>query len=429
MPFTLTMPKLSPTMTEGTIVKWHKKIGDVVKAGDVLIEVATDKASVEYNALDGGCLRQILVEAGTLAEVNQPIAIFSESPDEDISAYTPEDLRAPKKTNEVPSEKEETVLEEAPKEASSTIQAPSFAPEAPLEDYQFPFHGKGSDSTFASPLAKKIAEEKGVDLSSIKGSGPRGRIMSYDLDVAPSRPWVSRSGSSPKMAPGSYEEEPLSPLRKVIAQRVSDAKTFIPHIYVRQTVNPESFLALREELKAAGVKITVNDLMIRAVALALKEHPEVNSGYHVANEVILRFKTIDISVAVTVEGGVITPIIRHADYKSVGEISAEMKELSRRAKEQKLEPHEYKGGSFTISNLGMTGVTDFCAVINPPQTAILAVGGLEEKVRFREGSTYMGKELNLVLSADHRVLDGLEAAKFLQTLKKLLENPSVLILG
>ncbi len=414
-------------MEEGTIAKWHKKEGEYVKAGDLLVEVATDKATVEYNALDEGFLRKILVPNGGGAIVNQPIAIFTLKAAENIEGYKPEGTLPQKETPKAI--KEETQAKPKGGSVVGTTQ-PIFTPEPPLQNYEFPFPtGDAKKRITASPLAKKIAREKGLDLTSLKGSGPGGRISVRDLDLAQPDLAVSfGKREMPTEAPGSFEEKALSPMRKVIAERLQQAKTFIPHIYVRQEVDAEALFKTREELKNGNIKVTFNDFVIRASALALKEHPEVNSGFDSGNQSIILFKTIDISVAVTVEGGLITPIIRHADYKNLGEISLEVKELATRAKMGKLKPEEYKGGSFTISNMGMFGVTDFAAIINPPQAAILAIGGIEECPRVKGGQVVVGKRMNLVLSVDHRVIDGAEAAKFIKAVQKYLENPSLLLI-
>lgn len=423
------MPKLSPTMEEGVIAKWHKKEGDKVDAGELLLEVATDKATVEYNALDEGYLRKVLVREGGRAIVNQPIAIFTEKANESIAGYEPEGTKPPAAAKEEkPMKKEETV---APKAAvSATMQQPAFVPEAPLEKYEFGFPtGAASGRTPASPLAKKLAKEKGLDLTTVKGSGPGGRVTSRDLDLAqPDQTVAFGKRELPTIAPGTFEEVALTPMRKVIAQRLQQAKTYIPHIYVRQEIDAQPLFEAREQLKNGHLKITFNDFVIRACALALREHPSANSGFDSVNQAIILFKTVDISVAVTVEGGLITPIIRHADFKNLGEISLEMKELAMRAKTGKLKPEEYKGGSFTVSNMGMFGVSDFTAIINPPQAAILAVGGIEERPCVRNGAVVVGKRMNIILSADHRVLDGAEAAKFIKTIQKYLENPSLLLI-
>lgn len=427
MPFTVTMPKLSPTMEEGTIAKWHKKEGDRVEAGELLVEVATDKATVEYNALDEGFLRKILVFEGGHAIINQPIAIFTVKANESIEGYQPEGVKpAPKvETAVVRETKRETVQESA----AVSMQQPAFVPEPPLENYQFQFPtGSPGKRVAASPLAKKLAKQKGLDLSSVKGSGSSGRITSKDLNLAQPDLAVSfNQRQVPTLAPGTYEEIPLTPMRKVIGTRLQQSKSFIPHFYVRVEVDAESLFLARDQLKNGELKITYNDFIVRAAALALKEHPQVNSGFDSVTQSLIQFKTIDIAIAVSVEAGLITPIIRHADYKNLGELSAEIKELAIRAKLGKLKPEEYKGGSFTISNLGMFGISDFVAVINPPQAAILAVAGIEETVRWKAGAAAPGKKMQLTLSADHRVVDGADAAKFLKTLQKYLENPSLLL--
>jgi pyruvate dehydrogenase E2 component (dihydrolipoamide acetyltransferase) len=416
-------------MEEGTIAKWHKKVGDKVEAGDLLMEVSTDKATVEYNALDEGFLRQILISEGGRAIVNQPIAVFTVQAGESIDQYKPEGTMP-----QVEKKPEVALKEEAPiKEAftpSATMREPAFVPEPPLEKYVFPFMAQSAqDRTAASPLAKKIAKEKGLDLTTVKGTGPRGRVTSRDLGLAEPLPMGGAGRREiPKLSPGTYEETPLSPMRKAIGQRLQQSKSFIPHFYVRQEIDAEPLVQIREQLKSSNVQITFNDFVVRASALALREHPHINSGFNSVTQSIIRFQTIDISIAVLIEAGLITPIIRHADFKSIGELSAEIKELATRARAGKLQPEEYKGGSFTVSNLGMFGVSDFVAVINPPQAAILAVSGIEECVRWKNGAAAAGKTMNLTVSADHRVIDGADAAKFLKSLQKLLENPAALLL-
>ncbi len=431
MPFTVTMPKLSPTMEEGIIAKWHKKVGDKIEADDLLVEVATDKATVEYNALDGGYLRKILVAEGGHAVVNQPIAIFTADAKESIEGYKPEGeqpvAQAILKKEEMPELKAESKPVHG---AAAVLQQPAFVPEPPLEKYEFGFPtGSLKKRVAASPLAKKLAKEKGLDLSTVKGSGPSGRVTSHDLDLAqPDQIVTFGKREAPMIAPGTFEEIPLTPMRKAIGSRLQQSKSFIPHFYIRQEIDADPLFHVREQLKHGGLKVTFNDFIVRATALALKEHPHVNSGFNSVTQSIILFKTIDISIAVTIGGGLITPIVRHADYKNLGEISAEVRDLAVRAKEGKLQLEEYKGGSFTISNLGMFGVSDFVAVINPPQSAILAVAGIEECVRFKNGIAVAGRKLNLTLSADHRVVDGSDAAKFIKTLQKFLENPAVLLI-
>lgn len=437
MPFTLTMPKLSPTMEEGTIVKWHKKVGEFIEADELLLEVATDKATVEYNALDSGWIRKILVSDGQEAIVNQPIAILTEEKSESIENYQPEGAAAKgSAAAEIaePVSKGEAAAPTSAKETApaqpvaAAVKQPSFTPEAPLKQADYWRPEADQSRIKASPLAKKLAKEKGLDLSTVKGTGPGNRIVSSDLGKAQATGLAAFGRTErPSEAPGSYVEESLTPMRKVISQRLQEAKSYIPHFYVSLKVNAQPMMDVREQLKNHGIKVTFNDFIVRASALALRQHPNVNSGFNSVTNSIIRFNTIDISIAVSLPAGLITPIVRHADFKNLGEISVEVKELAARAKEGKLEPHEYKGGSFTISNLGMYGVSEFIAIINPPQAAILAVSGILPVPVVKDGQIVPGNEMTLTLSGDHRVIDGVAGAEFLKTLQKLLENPSVLL--
>lgn len=439
MPFTLTMPKLSPTMEEGTIAKWHKKVGEFIEADELLLEVATDKATVEYNALDSGWIRKILVGDGQEATVNQPIAILTEEKNEDIKGYMPEGV-APKETASAPEEGKvpKSTGEAAQPVEAKAVSAPAaavplkqtaFTPEKPLPLSEFWRPDEASSRIKASPLARKLAKEKGLDLSTVKGTGPGNRIVSADLEKAQSAGVVVFGRNErPTENPGSYAEEGLTPMRKVISQRLQEAKSYIPHFYVSLKIDPQPMMDVREQLKNNGIKVTFNDFIVRASALALRKHPNVNSGFNSVTNSIIRFKTVDISVAVSLPTGLITPIVRHADFKNLGELSLEVKALAARAKEGKLEPHEYKGGSFTISNLGMYGVSEFIAIINPPQAAILAVSGILPVPVVKGGVVIAGHEMTLTLSGDHRVIDGVSGAEFLKTLQNLLENPSVLLI-
>ena len=405
MPFTQIMPKLSPTMESGTIVKWHKKEGDQVDAGDLLLEVATDKATVEYTALDSGWLRKILIQEGEEAIVNQPIAILTETKEESVEGYKPEGEAVEQKP-------------EAPKPQAAEQAAPQPAPSA-----------RAGERIKASPLAKKIASERGLNLADITGTGPGGRIVSRDLaEVQPSKKVASKREPLFQETPGAFEEISLSQMRKTIAKRLQEAKATIPHFYVTSLIDADALVALRDHLIKWDVKVSFNDCVTKAVALALKQHPLVNTGFNAANQSIIQFKTIDISVAVSMEGGLITPIIRYADQKGLVEISEEIRSLAKKARSGKLAPEEYIGGSFTISNLGMLGVADFQAIINPPQAAILAVGGILDQPVIKNNQIVPGKVMHVTLSADHRVIDGVLAAEFLKTLKKCLENPSILLL-
>lgn len=431
------MPKLSPTMEEGTIVKWHKKEGDPFKVDELLFEVATDKATVEYNSLDEGFLKKILVHQNEEAVVNQAIAIFTEEEKESIEGYEPEGLKPPnlKPQVETPSTPPQRTQEAKKEEDTPPIpegkglRQASFQVEPPLTDYAFEFQTSEDAPIFASPLAKKLAKERGLDLSALKGSGPGGRIMSRDLDLAQKGAVVAfGSRTLPTQIPGSYEEEALSPLRKAAAQKLQASKTFIPHFYVQLDIDAQPIVCSREQLKKGGVRVTFNDYVMRAVALALREHPVINSGFDTVKNRTIRFKTIDIAVVVDLGEGIITPIVRHADYKNLGQISANVKRLVSRAKEKKLQPHEYRGGSFTISNLGMFGIDAFQSVVNPPQVSILAVGGIRDCPVVKGEKVVAGKRMMLSLSSDHRVVDGVDAAKFLKRVQAYLENPSLLLI-
>lgn len=434
MPFTVTMPKLSPTMETGVIAKWHKQEGDKVDAGDLLLEITTDKATVEHNALDEGFIRKILIQEGESATINQPIAVFTADEKESIEGFEPEG-QASKKTEEEskeePSEESKEPQKEAqPQKKGAAFTQPSFVPEPPLERYTFPFPLNVVEGKIpASPLAKKIAKEKNLDLSTIKGSGPRGRIMSEDLDLAQTSS-VTGFGQhvTPKEPPGSYEEVEMSPVQQVVADRLQASKTFIPHFYLDQNINVSNLIQIRKELGSQNIKVSYNDFVVRAVALALKEHPKVNSGFNSSNQKLIRFKTIDISIAVSLEEGLITPILRYVDYKNLGQISLEIKQLAKKAREGTLAMDEFKGGSFTISNLGMYGITNVKPVINPPQAAILGVGGIEEIPLAKDGKMKIGHRMVLTLAADHRAVNGEDGARFLKTLKELLENPAILLI-
>ncbi len=421
-------------MEEGTIVKWHKHVGDYAEAGDLLFEVATDKATVEYNALDSGWLKKIIVGENQEAKVNTPVAIFTEQKEESIEGYKWKE--EPVVAASLPSgvKSEEAYQEAAPlqklEKRAAAMQQPAFIPEQPLKDYEFQMPSKLAEKHIqASPLARRIAKEKKLDLSTVRGTGPGHRIVSRDLEKAqPEGAVVFGKREAPKLAPGTFEEEVMTPMRKIIGQRLQESKSFIPHFYVTKEIDAEPLVVIREQLKNVGLKVTVNDLIVRACALALREHPNINSGFNSVNNTFIRFKTIDISIAVSVKGGLVTPIVRHADFKNLGEISLEVQLLAKKAKEGKLEPYEYKGGSFTISNLGMYGVSDFQAIINPPQAAILAVSGIIDRPVIKNGQIVPGKVMGLSLSSDHRVIDGVAAAEFLLTLKKYLESPAALLI-
>lgn len=418
MPFTITMPKLSPTMEEGTIAKWHVKAGDHVEAGALLAEITTDKASVEFNALDEGYLAKLLIGEGASAKVGDAIAIFTEEKGESIDGYAPQSVAAPVKQEKKSAEatpKQESPQPENSQPAATAPSQPAFAPYPPLQN-------EPSLSTpkkrMASPLARRLAKEANIDIDNVKGTGPGGRVTSLDLEGAGTLGLVRfHSNKKPEDKAGSFHEEKLTPMRRAIGGRLQASKTFIPHFYVTRTLDMSHLLSLRTQLKNLGIKLSVNDFVVKAAAYALEQHPDINSGYDSTKEAIIRFNTVGICVAVEIEAGLITPIIQQANYKRIDAISSEVKQLAKKAREGKLKPEEFQGGSFTISNLGMYGVSSFGAIINPPQAAILAVAGIDSD-----------NKMNLTLSADHRVIDGAQGAKFLATLKNLLENPAGLII-
>lgn len=391
MPFTLTMPKLSPTMTEGTIAKWHVKEGTFCDADSLILDIGTDKATIEHHTLDPGYLRKILINQGEKATVGAPLAIFSEEENEDISSFVPQ---------------EESTKEPLPQSTSKKS----------VEPLQKVSQMPGRIS--ASPLAKKLAKRKGISLEGVIGSGPKGRIMSRDLEAIG------------KVAPSHVPEveTPLSPVRKVIAERLSFSKATIPHFYCSIHVDATALYARREELKGLGYSLTINDFIVRGVAFALMKHPSIRSSFNNERGTIVSHAHADIAVAVSVSGGLFTPIIFNAEEKSIQEISKEMKSLAEKARAGKLLPQEYMGGAFTVSNLGMFGIEEFFPIINPPQVAILGVGAITDAAFVRNGSVVAGKSLTLCIAADHRAVDGTDTAAFLKTLKELLEAPLQLIM-
>lgn len=423
MSIEILMPALSPTMEEGTIAKWLVAEGDTVKSGDILAEIETDKATMEFEAVDEGVIGKILLPAGSEGvKVNTPMAILLE--DGETEAAAPK-AAAPK-------------VEAAPVEAPKA--APVAAAAAPVE--------KG-DRVFASPLARRIAADKGLDLNAIAGSGPKGRIVRADVEgataakpaeaakapaaaaPAPAAPAPVPTSSSAdqilKMYQGrEYTEVKLDGMRKTIAARLTEAKQTVPHFYLRRSVNLDALMAFRADLNAKlgprGIKISVNDFVIKACAIALQQVPKANAIW--AGDRVLQMKASDVSIAVAVEGGLFTPVIRDADAKSISALSAEMKDLAKRARDKKLQPQDYQGGSFSISNLGMFGVENFDAVINPPQGAILAVGaGIKKPIVGDDGEITTATLMSLTLSVDHRVIDGALGAHLLTAIVENLENP------
>lgn len=414
MPIKILMPALSPTMTEGNLVKWHKKAGDKVKSGDLLAEIETDKATMEVEAVDEGVVGLLVVAEGTQnVAVNAVIAVLLEN-GEDIKVIDGMDFAVAK---DKPVEKLEAKVETAPMLS------------APVADISVQ-----KDRIFASPLAKRIAGDNAVDLSRINGSGPHGRVIKADvIEFMESKPSAGMAEGPVKRISQEYITLPNSNMRKVIARRLCESKQTVPHSYLSIDCNIDKLLQLRHDINHArsidvkANKISVNDLAIKAVALALRIVPEANSAW--TEEAILQYNNVDISVAVSIEGGLITPIIFNADQKSIFTISTEMKELATKARAGTLKPHEFQGGGFSISNLGMFGVKQFNAIINPPQSCILAIAASAPTPVVKDGKIEIATIMCVTLSSDHRVLDGVMSAKFLQAFKEIIENPVRLLLN
>ncbi len=429
MPIQILMPALSPTMSEGNLARWLKKEGDMVKSGDVLAEIETDKATMEFEAVDEGTLGKILVPGGSQGvKVNQPIALLLEE-GEDASALAAA----------APTAKQAPAPEAAPALASAPPTASAMAPMAAAPSV----HG---DRVFATPLAKRLAKDAGLELKAVTGTGPHGRIVKADVEkaaaggvakaapaVRPAEAAAARPAAAPAPAAApefgpAFTEQPLSSMRKVIARRLTEAKQTVPHFYLTIDCQLDKLLALRAELNGRSdqYKLSVNDFIIRAVALALRKVPAANASF--TETAIRLYSDVDISVAVATPNGLITPVIRHADHKGLAAISNEMKGLGAKARDGKLKPEEYQGGGFTISNLGMYGIRDFAAIINPPQGCILAVGAGEQRPVVKDGALAIATVMTCTLSVDHRVVDGAIGAEFLAAFKALIEEPLTMLL-
>jgi pyruvate dehydrogenase E2 component (dihydrolipoamide acetyltransferase) len=435
MPIKVLMPALSPTMTEGNLAKWHKQEGDAVQPGDVIAEIETDKATMEVEAVDEGKLGRILVPEGSEGvKVNAVIALLLEEGEDESALKDGGGVAAPAEAPKAASPEEP---KPAPEPAKAQAPAPTKAG-AP-ESAPAPRHD-GEDRVFASPLARRMAAQAGLDLTGVTGSGPNGRIVKADIETALSRPGARKAvrvESTPTAAPPAapeaglpaFTEQPNSNMRKVIARRLSEAKREAPHFYLTIDCEIDALLKIRQDLngRADGkYKLSVNDFVIRAAALALRQVPAANASW---TEAVTRFyKSADISVAVAIPNGLITPIVRNADAKGLAEIANEMKDLAGRAREGKLTPEEYQGGTFSVSNLGMYGIREFAAVINPPQGAILAVGAGEQRPIVRDGALAVATVMSCTLSVDHRVVDGATGAEFLAAFKRLIEDPLTMLL-
>ena len=416
------MPKLSDTMVEGVVAEWHKNVGEAVSSGELLAEIETDKATMEFESFYDGVLLHIGVEKGATAPVNDILAIIGEKGEDVKKILADEEKNTPKE--EV---KEDTALETKP--VKDTPQVPSPEPvkvEQPIvvktenvvQAASIPVSENGKIK--ASPLAKRLAEERGINLSFVQGTGEGGRIIKRDIDNY-------QGGTAAFTGVESYHEEPVSQMRKVIAQRLGESKFSAPHFYLTIEVDMENAIAARTSINAsiAPNKISFNDLVVKAVAASLKKHPKVNS-YWLGDRI--RYNDhVHIGVAVAVDEGLLVPVVRFADGKSLTQIGAEVKDYAVRAKNKKLQPEDWEGNTFTISNLGMFGIEEFTAIINPPDACILAVGGIVEKPVVKNGQIVPGNTMKVTLSCDHRVVDGVVGSAFLNTFKDFVENPVVFL--
>jgi pyruvate dehydrogenase E2 component (dihydrolipoamide acetyltransferase) len=416
------MPKLSDTMTEGVVATWNKKVGDTVKEGEILAEIETDKATMEFESFYDGTLLHIGVETGKSAPVNSVLAIIGNA-GEDISSLlnSSASVVAEEPKNETPSEPViNPVPVAAPTESKNSIPV-SQQPATTITQ------SSSNGRVFASPLAKRIAEEKGVDIATIAGTGDGGRVTKRDVDH-----YVPYTPAQKSFVPSvsgieSFTDEPVSQMRKTIARRLAESKFTAPHFYLTLDIDMDNAIAARKSLNSMeGVKVSFNDMVIKSVSVALKQNPNVNSAW--MGDFIRRNQHVHVGVAVAVDEGLLVPVIRFADTKGLLEISSEVREYARKAKEKKLQPSDWEGNTFTISNLGMFGIESFTAIVNPPDSCILAVGGIKEVPVVKNGQVVPGNVMKVTLSCDHRVVDGATGAAFLQTFKQYMENPVSMLL-
>ncbi len=416
------MPKLSDTMTEGVVATWNKNVGDAVKSGEVLAEIETDKATMEFESFYDGVLLHIGVETGKAAPVNSVLAIIGQAGEDITALLANAGANAPGAVVEAP--KTETAPTPAPVASpAASTPAPTPAPAATSA----PIANNTNGRVFASPLAKKLASEKGIDIHSVAGTGESGRIVKRDVDhYTPYTP-AERTFAAAPSGVESFTDEPVSQMRKTIARRLAESKFTAPHFYLTMDINMDQAIASRKALNSLdGVKVSFNDLVVKAVAMALKQNPGVNSSW--MGDFIRRNQHVHIGVAVAVEDGLLVPVIRHADTKGLVQISAEVREFAQKAKDKKLQPSDWEGNTFTISNLGMFGIESFTAIVNPPDSCILAIGGIKEVPVVKNGQVVPGNVMKVTLSCDHRVVDGATGSGFLQTFKTYMENPAAMLL-
>src|SRR4051794_36668567 len=425
------MPKLSPTMEEGQISRWLKKEGDKVSMGEPLAEIDTDKATMEMQALSNGVLRKIIVNEGQAAPLGQLIAIIAE-PNEDIASLMSEAPAAAPVKQEQPKQEQEKPAAPPP-QAKAAAASAAPAPR-PVDNGQPRAASADSGRMIVSPLAARMAADAGIDLRSLQGSGPGGRIVKRDIEAAisqpkpaPSFPRAVGAGQIPQIGASAYRDEPASEIRKTIAKRLVTSLGPVPHFFLTTEIEMDRAAEMRRGINALDpdLKISINDVIIKVAAAALIQHSEVNASFQ--EKFVRYYERADVGVAVAIEDGLITPVVRAADQKSLSQIAAEVRELAERARSRRLKPEEYTGATFSISNLGMFGIDEFTAVINPPEGAILAVGAMTAKPVVRENEIVIRQMMRVTMSCDHRVIDGATGAKFLQTFKKILENPLYLV--
>ncbi len=419
------MPKLSDTMTEGVVAEWHKKIGDTVKSGELLADIETDKATMEFESFQEGVLLYIGVEKGKTAPVDSILAIVGKQ-GEDVAALIASEGKKPAPAAEAPATPApasapvaETKKEEP---AKAPVAAPAAQAPASKTTYSEPPKTATNDGRLkVSPLAKKLAGDKNINLSFIKGSGDAGRVIKRDIEN-----YKGGHAATPVLEE-SYSDEPVSQMRKTIARRLAESKFSAPHFYLTMEIEMDEMIKAREAINqvAAPVKISYNDIVIKAVAMGLKAHPRVNASWR--GDFIRYSNHVHIGMAVAVEDGLLVPVIRFADSKTLSQISAEAKDFAQRAKSKKLQPADWEGNTFTISNLGMFGIEEFTAIINPPDACILAIGGIRETPVIKDGKVVPGHVMKVTMSCDHRAVDGAIGSAFLQTFKQLMENPVILL--
>jgi len=414
------MPKLSDTMVEGVVAEWHKNVGETVSEGDLLAEIETDKATMEFESFYDGVLLHIGVDKGDTAPVNNILAIIGEKGEDVKKILADEAKNNPEQIAQAESENQpkETIIAEQKTVAPNPVVSEKKVVKTAVGTKMPPSSGNGKIK--ASPLAKRLADERGINLAFIQGTGEGGRIIKRDIDNY-------QGGARSFTGVERYTEEPVSQMRKIIAQRLGESKFSAPHFYLTIEVNMENAIASRVGINAsiAPAKISYNDLIVKAVASALKKHPKVNSSW--LGDRVRYNEHVHIGVAVAVEEGLLVPVVRFADGKSLTQIGSEVKDYAARAKDKKLQPEDWEGNTFTISNLGMFGIEEFTAIINPPDACILAVGGIVEKPVFKDGQIVPGNTMKVTLSCDHRVVDGVVGSAFLNTFKDLMENPVVFL--